>query len=83
MFLHKKSVPGEKGEAKPVDFPRLRYIGMNRLGFSCQQAGHLNFKEWLELFEAYKQQYNFETKGMLYKVEQEEKAEEISSLDVL
>ena len=83
MFRRKKSVPGEKGEAKPVDFPRLRYIGMTRLGFTCQQAGHLNFKEWAELFEAHKQQYNFETKSMLYRLEREEKAEEISSLDEL
>jgi hypothetical protein len=74
-------VPGERGEAKPVDFPRLRYIGMNRLGFTCRQTGHLNFGEWLDLFEAYKQQYNFEVKRMLYKLE--EKEEKISSLDEL
>ncbi len=83
MLCCKKSVPGETGEEKPVDFPRLRYIGMNRLGFTYQQAGHLSFKEWFELFEAYKQQYNFEKQSMLYKMDQEEKAEEISSLDVL
>lgn len=81
MFCCKKSVPGEKGEAKPVDFPRLRYIGMNRLGFTYSQTGHLNFREWLDLFEAYKQQYNFEAKRMLYKLE--EKEEKISSLDEL
>ena len=76
-------MPGEKGEAKPVDFPWLRYIGMNRMGFTYAQAGHLDFREWWELFEAYKQHYNFETKHMLYKLDQEEQSEEIASLDVL
>lgn len=80
MFCSKKSVPGKKGETKPVDFPWLRYIGMNRLGFTYVQAGRLYFSEWISLFDAYKQHYNFETKRMLYKLDQEA---EISSLDVL
>lgn len=82
MFFRKKSVPGKKGSGKetPVDFPWLRYIGMNRLGFTSAQAGHLYFGEWIELFEAFKIQHNFETRRILYKVAQEE---EISSLDVL
>lgn len=82
MLFRKKSVPGKKesGEEVPVDFPWLRYIGMNKLGFTSSQAGHLYFGEWIDLFEAFKIQHNFEMRRTLYKVEQEE---EISSLDVL
>lgn len=78
MLFSKKSMPGESGEEKPVDFPWLRYIGMNRLGFTYAQSGHLYFSEWLELFDAFKQQYNFEVNRMLYKLGAEE---QISSLD--
>lgn len=74
-------MPGESGEEKPVDFPWLRYIGMNRLGLTYAQAGHLYFCEWLELFDAFKQQYNFEVNRMLYKLGAEEREEKISSLD--
>lgn len=81
MFCSKKSMPGESREEKPVDFPWLRYIGMNRLGFTYTQSGHLYFYEWFDLFDAFKQQYNFEANRMLYKVGAEEREEKISSLD--
>lgn len=81
MFCSKKRLPEEKGAEKPVDFLWLRYIGMNRLGFTYAQAGHLYFSEWSGLFDAYKQHHNFETKRMLYKLEAQE--EEISSLDAI
>lgn len=83
MFCSKKSVPGKKNrkEETPVDFPWLKYIGVNRLGFTYAQVGHLYFGEWLELFEAFKKQHNFEMRRMLYGRAEEE--EPISSLDVL
>ena len=83
MFFGKKSVPGKKGsrEETPVDFPWLRYIGVNRLGFTYTQVGHIYFGEGIDLFEAFKMQHNFETRRMLYGREEEE--EPISSLDVL
>lgn len=66
-------------EEKPIDFSWMIYIGMNKLGFTYRQTGQLYFGFWVDLFEAYKKQYNFETKRGLYLL----KEEEISSLSVL
>lgn len=44
---------------------------MNRLGFTYRQTGHLSFGMWADLFEAYKYQYNFEAKKIMYSVEPE------------
>lgn len=71
---------GKENEEKPIDFLWMRYMGVNRLGFTHREAGQQYFGYWLDLFEAYKTQYNFETKRGLYHLSEEE---EISSLDVL
>lgn len=71
---------GEENEEKPIDFLWMRYMGVNRLGFTHREVGQQYFGYWLDLFEAYKTQYNFEAKRGLYHLSEEE---EISSLDVL
>ena len=53
-------------------------MGVNRLGFSHREVGQQYFGYWLDLFETFKGQYNFETKRGLYKMLQ---TEETSSLD--
>ena len=50
---------------------------MTRLGFTYEQTQHLTFGKYVDMFEAYKNIYNFETKRMLYKIEEEK---EVSSL---
>ena len=40
----------------------------------------MRFGTWADMFDAYKQQYNFETKRILYNLQEEEP---ISSLSVL
>lgn len=55
-------------------------MGVNRLGFTHREAGRQYFGYWVDLFEAFKGQYNFETKRGLYQLQQ---AEEISSLDAI
>lgn len=71
---------GEENEEKPIDFLWMRYMGVNRLGFTHREAGQQYFGYWLDLFETYKKQYNFEKTRGLYHLSEEE---EISSLDVL
>lgn len=79
MFCYKKiESRGKVEEEKPIDFFWMRYMGVNRLGFTHREVGRQYFGYWLDLFEAFKGQYNFETKRGLYQLEQ---AEEISSLD--
>lgn len=63
-----------------MDFLWIQYMGVNRLGFSYRSIGQQYFGYWMDLFETYKKQYNFETKRGLYKLFQ---MEEVSSLDVL
>ena len=65
---------------KPIDFPWMQYMGVNRLGFSYRSVGQQYYGYWVDLFETYKKQYNFETRRGLYKLFQ---MEEVSSLDVL
>ena len=67
-------------QEKPIDFLWMHYMGVNKLGFSYRSIGQQYFGYWMDLFEAYKKQYNFETKRGLYKLFQ---MEEVSSLDVL
>lgn len=71
---------GGRDEEKPVDFLWLRFIGVTKLGFSHKTVGFQYFGFWMDLFETYKKQYNFETKRGLYRLLE---MEEISSLDVL
>lgn len=65
---------------KPIDFPWLFFIGVNKLGFTYTSIGQQYFGYWVDLFEIYKKQYNFETKRVLYRLLE---MEEVSSLDVL
>lgn len=58
----------------------MTYIGMNKLGFTYKQVGHMYFGLWVDLYEAYKKHYNFETRRGLYEIREQE---EISSLSVL
>lgn len=52
-------------------------ICVTRLGFSYNQVRYLTFGKYVDLFEAYKRIYNFETKKMLYKIDE---VKEITSL---
>lgn len=80
MFCNKKIVSRKTGaEEKPIDFSWVIFIGMNRLGFSYRETMHMYFGFWIDLFEVYKKNYNFETKRGLYILQEEE----ISSLSVL
>lgn len=72
MLCSKKTKAKQKGEDKPIDFAWLIYIGINKLGFTYTQVGQLYFSTWVDLFEEYKRQYNFEKKKYLYVVEEEE-----------
>ena len=71
---------GGEDREKPMDFPWIYYMGVNKLGFSYRSVGQQYFGYWLDLFETFKKQYNFETKRGLYKLFE---MEEVSSLDVL
>lgn len=55
-------------------------MGVNRLGFTHREIGQQYLGYWLDLFETYKRQYNFEKSRGLYLLSE---AEEISSLDAL
>lgn len=81
MFRHKKiTARGDVNHEKPIDFLWIWYMGVNRLGFSHRSVGKQYYGYWIDLFETYKKQYNFETKRGLYQLFQ---MEEVSSLDVL
>ncbi len=82
MLCHKKIVSSgvSTDNEEPIDFCWIIFIGINRLGFTPRQVGHLTLGAWTDYFETYKKQYNFETKKGLYTLRE---AEPISSLDVL
>ena len=81
MLCNKKiTARGDGNHEKPMDFFWIRYMGINKLGFSHRTIGQQYFGYWMDLFETYKKQYNFETKRGLYQLFQ---MEEVSSLDVL
>ena len=69
---------GESGQ--PMDFAWLIYIGMNKLGFTYRQTTQMYFGFWVDLFETYKKQYNFEIKRTAYGLKE---IEPVSSLSVL
>lgn len=52
---------------------------MNRLGFTYRQVGQMHFGLWVDLFEMFKKQYNFEKKRMLYVLQDNER---VSILDL-
>lgn len=71
MLCGKKNRPRETHDTEePIDFAWVFYIGMNKLGFSYKQIQHITLGLWVDLFEVYKSQYNFETRRMLYKTEE-------------
>lgn len=81
MLRYKKIVSrGKEEEEKPIDFLWIYYMGVNRLGFNHREIGQQYLGYWLDLFETYKRQYNFEKSRGLYLLSE---AEEISSLDAL
>lgn len=81
MLCNKKIVARGGGDhEKPYDFLWIRYMGVNKLGFSYRAIGQQYIGYWMDLFETFKKQYNFETKRGLYQLFQ---MEEVSSLDVL
>ncbi len=53
---------------------------MNRLGFTYRTVGQQYLGYWMDLFEVYKRQYNFEKKRALYRLFS---AEEVSTLDAI
>ena len=68
------------GQSEPIDFSWLIYIGMNKLGFTYRQTMQMYFGFWMDLFETYKRQHNFEMKRGLYNIQEDEP---VSSLSVL
>lgn len=63
-----------------IDFDYIFFIAVNRLGFTYQSAKYLYFGKYIDLFEAFKRVYNFETSRMLYKIEEEKKVTSLLEL---
>lgn len=53
---------------------------MNRLGFSYKETMRMYIGKFIDLMEAYKKDYNFRTKRMLYVVEEEKKVTSLMDL---
>ena len=70
-------------DEQPIDFPWLYFIGMTKLGFTYKQVGRMCFGFWVDLFEVFKKQHNFEMRRGLYAMEEHPESEPISSLSVL
>ena len=81
MHVWKKITPASgTGQApEPIDFSWVFVIGM-RMGFTYSETGHLYFGRWNDLFEAWKEQYNFETKKMIYKTMEDYKVGDLDAL---
>ena len=52
---------------------------MNKLGFTYRQVKHMYFGFWVDLYEMFKKQYNFEKKQMIYVLQDNER---VSLLDL-
>jgi hypothetical protein len=68
-------------ESQIIDFAWFLFIGM-KIGFSDTEVGHMSYFKWKKLYEHYKSMYNFETKKLLFELEEtetNEKKEEIIS----
>ncbi len=61
------------GREEPIDIPWVYFIAMNRLGFTYRQVGHLYFGLWVDLYEMFKKQYNFEKRKMIYVLQDNER----------
>lgn len=86
MLFNKKRKPRRKSgveEDEPVDFAWVTFIGMNRLGLTEKRINQMYLGQWIDLYEAYKVIYNFETEKSLYQLEEkEEKGKKESLLDL-
>lgn len=51
---------------------------MSRMGFTLRDWGMITFGQWVDLFETYKKQFNFESNHGIYQINEEPK---IDSLD--
>lgn len=81
MLCNKKIITeGSFDIYREIDFSWIKFIAMNRLGFTYTESGHLFFGLWTDLFEAFKHQYNFEVKKGIYDTKL---SEPVSSLDAL
>ena len=71
MLFIKKIKPGtgKKKEEKPIDVAWLLFIGMNKFGYTEQEAYLLPMGKWIDMFETYKRVHNFDTQRMLYQIE--------------
>ncbi|WP_460309712.1 hypothetical protein [Waltera acetigignens] len=85
MLLRKKI--GARGiqseEDTTMDFPWLYQMGVTCLGFTHRTVRQQYMGLWMDLFEIYKRHHNFQAKRGLFSVVNEDKEEEISTLDVL
>jgi len=81
VYVRKKITPaiGTGKDPEPIDFSWVYVIGM-RMGLSFSEVKHMYFGFWHDMFEAWKEQYNFETKKMIYKTMDDYK---VASLDEL
>ena len=58
-------------------------MAVNRLGFSYKEVGRLYFGKYIDLFSVHKFVHNFETKKMLYNIEQPQEEKEVARLSEL
>lgn len=80
MFCVKKTIAiqGKYEQEHQIDFVWLYYIAMNKLRFTYKETGMLAFGEWLDFFETFKGQYNFEIRKGIYDIKN---ADTVDSLD--
>lgn len=79
MLFNKKRKPKQNRgveENEPIDFAWVTFIGMNRLGLTEKRVDQMYLGQWIDLYEAYKVIYNFETEKSLYQLEDKEEKEE-------
>lgn len=83
MLCHKKIEPGtKKGEGKPIDVAWILYIGIAKMGYSEKEVYLMQMGKWLDLFEVYKNVYNFETAKQLYGTGETENEKKGSVMDL-
>lgn len=67
-FKKKQEDDSEEPEEEhlEIDFDRIFLMACTRFGYTRAEAYQLTFGKWVDVFHAYKEIYNFETKGGLY-----------------
>ena len=75
-----KAQPKNDNQDDTIDIDYITFMCMNRLGFTYSQTMHMYFGKFVDLFEIYKEVYNFETKRLLYKLEEEKKVTSLIEL---